>query len=212
MTNLNWYEKTVEYAFIRKFLDASAMPLSGAAEKIGDTIFHDDNGFYIVEFKRGKNEIQEIKNEQNKYSNYEESIKKLYQHPAKYSHYVVSGAIQKNVFILNCSLYFEFLSNFAFIDGYGTWQLTSLCVFLPKTTNEEKIIGINLSTLKDYLKLLITEKRSLYRNNSNIDYDNIIIIDKYGNACSLLECISELNLLDGSTSESTLNPENNANW
>lgn len=53
---VTWYEKTVEYAFARKFLEAAAMPLSGTAEKVGDTIFYEGNSFFIIEFKRGLDE------------------------------------------------------------------------------------------------------------------------------------------------------------
>lgn len=107
---VTWYEKTVEYAFVRRFLEAAAMPLSGTAEKVGDTIFHEKNSFYIIEFKRGLDVKKEKKDEQEKYLNIIESVKRILKHEACISHYVVLGYLdEKQEFGLKAQYYIDFI-------------------------------------------------------------------------------------------------------
>lgn len=106
-----WYEKTVEYAFVRKYLNASAMPLDGIAEKAGDVIFHDEAEFFIVEFKRGLKLKDEIKKELTKYHDVNQSRQDLEKHNAHKAHYLVWGDISKNAFKLKCCPYISILDN-----------------------------------------------------------------------------------------------------
>lgn len=180
-----WYEKTVEYAFVRKFLNIDAMPLSGAAEKIGDTMFYEDNHFYIVEFKRGKNIGSEIESEQNKYSDHSKSMDALAINDATQSHYVIFGKInEQKKFGLFAAKYIDFVRN-----SYNPWPITNLHTSFTPITSQK--------TLKEYLQLLIEEKESSSSSNSNVDYGNTLIVDKDGNACALSDKDSlknELNL------------------
>ena len=110
--NIKWYEKTVEYAFARKFLEAAAMPLSGTAEKVGDTIFYTGNSFFIIEFKRGLDLNGEKRKEQNKYDgNVVTSARKILAHEACVSHYVVWGYIdEEQKFGLKAQCYIDFIA------------------------------------------------------------------------------------------------------
>nr|WP_314106348.1 hypothetical protein [uncultured Neisseria sp.] len=236
---VTWYEKTVEYAFARKFLEAAAMPLSGTAEKVGDTIFYEGNSFFIIEFKRGLDEKKEKKDEQKKYLNITESVKRILKHEACMSHYVVWGYVdEKQKFGLKAQYYINFIAEeyldyclnkykeflaayekdleevekcfekplkqydldkdikdflYGYQNGYlrnklEPWQLTSTYTgFCP--------IG-DLEKLKNYLQLLINEKKSSSNDSSSVDYGNILIVDKDGNACALSdkECLQKLDL------------------
>lgn len=227
---VTWYEKTVEYAFARKFLEAEAMPLSGTAEKVGDTIFYEGNSFFIIEFKRGLNLGEERERERGKYRDIRESVKKILNHEACISHYVVFGYLdEKQEFGLKAQYYLGFmaeeylnecLNNYRqFLGKYGDnlqevkrcfeeplkefhldldkdikdflygyqnkylrnmlepWQLTSTYTgFCPIR---------DLESLKTYLQLLIDEKIKSSKDSSSVDYGNILIIDKDGNACAL---------------------------
>ena len=68
MTNkLWWWEKTVEYSFVRKILadNAVACPLAGQSEKwTGDLIEQINDRFRLIEFKRN---VNSIKDEDKKY-------------------------------------------------------------------------------------------------------------------------------------------------
>ncbi|MYN15078.1 hypothetical protein GSY71_18250 [Pusillimonas sp. TS35] len=57
-----WWEKTVEYAFVRNILPriSFAFPLDGNAEKaFGDLLLSDGTQFRLIEFKAQKNSIQD---------------------------------------------------------------------------------------------------------------------------------------------------------
>ncbi|MDO4227116.1 hypothetical protein [Neisseria sp.] len=181
-----WYEKTVEYAFVRKFLNLDAMPLSGTAEKIGDTMFYEGNHFYIIEFKRGKDIKSEITSEQNKYLNYEKSMKTLCEHNREKPHYVVFGKINDQQ---EWGLFAAHYVCFVCRKYKHHWPLTSLSTDLKPITSKEQ--------LKEYLQLLINEKESSSGSSSSVDYGNTLIVDKDGNACSLSdrEGLAELNLV-----------------
>lgn len=59
-----WWEKTVEYAFIRNVLPelSNAFPLDGNAEKaFGDLLVSDGTEFRLIEFKARKGNIQDEK-------------------------------------------------------------------------------------------------------------------------------------------------------
>ena len=109
---VTWYEKTVEYAFVRKFLEAAAMPLSGTAEKVGDTIFYTGNSFFIIEFKRGLDLNGEKRKEQDKYDgSVVTSARKILAHEACVSHYVVWGYIdEEQRFGLKAQCYIDFIA------------------------------------------------------------------------------------------------------
>lgn len=189
---VTWYEKTVEYAFVRKFLEAAAMPLSGTAEKVGDTIFYEGNSFFIIEFKRGLNLGEERKSERNKYSDIEKTINKLQEHPASKSHFVVWGYVDKELnFALRAQKYFAFIDEKLGSDSpYKPWELD---IYPLKSTSPCELILLNLSfiplnnleQLKTYLQLLIDEKKSSSNDSSSVDYGNTLIVDKHGTACAL---------------------------
>lgn len=220
---VTWYEKTVEYAFARKFLEAAAMPLSGTAEKVGDTIFYEGNSFFIIEFKRGLDLNSEKRKEQNKYDgNVATSARKILAHEACVSHYVVWGYIdEEQKFGLKAQCYIDFIAeeyleqymeeyieryndarndvrndirNYDFpkhikqnyLFDYADRSLSNKIQPWELTSNHTGFYPIkDLEKLKTYLQLLIDEKESSSKDSSSVDYGNILIVDKDGNACAL---------------------------
>lgn len=66
---LKWWEKTVEYYFVRKFVDEKtlAAPLDGDEERAGDTILSNGHKWILIEFKKDSGSI---KTEYTKFNNY----------------------------------------------------------------------------------------------------------------------------------------------
>ncbi|HEN3479470.1 TPA: hypothetical protein U5D84_001115 [Yersinia enterocolitica] len=67
-----WWEKTVEYYFVAKYLSKTAAiaPLAGNHEKAGDNIFTQGNKWVLIEFKRSKADLE---SEKIKFINYEQA-------------------------------------------------------------------------------------------------------------------------------------------
>lgn len=68
--SLKWWEKTVEYFFIRNCIGDSMViaPLDGKEERAGDSIFSQGNKWVLIEFK---NKFESLKSEEDKFSNFE---------------------------------------------------------------------------------------------------------------------------------------------
>ncbi|ATC82292.1 MULTISPECIES: hypothetical protein [Pseudoalteromonas] len=68
--SLKWWEKTVEYFFIRNCIGDSMViaPLDGKEERAGDSIFSQGNKWVLIEFK---NKLESLKSEEDKFSNFE---------------------------------------------------------------------------------------------------------------------------------------------
>ena len=69
---MKWWEKTVEYKFIKEFIDLDdfVAPLDGNHEKASDAIFSNDNHWVLIEFKKDKSSIT---SEQDKFEKYQEA-------------------------------------------------------------------------------------------------------------------------------------------
>lgn len=67
-----WWEKTVEYYFVAKYLSntAAIAPLDGNHEKAGDNIFTQGNKWVLIEFKRSKADLE---SEKTKFINYQQA-------------------------------------------------------------------------------------------------------------------------------------------
>jgi|GEM_PF-3554685 len=97
-----WWEKTVEYCFVRSILPdlAFAAPLAGTVEKVlGDLLTQDVNGLRLIEFKRTAGDIM---HEKDKYpdlaaltgsftSLLKEHHPNLHEHDAGSAHWFVYG-------------------------------------------------------------------------------------------------------------------------
>lgn len=74
---MNWWEKTVEYLFIRDHVceDHMLSPLDGTHERAGDALFAADNKWILLEFKR---DLGSIRDEERKFLDFDEARCTLY--------------------------------------------------------------------------------------------------------------------------------------
>ena len=101
---MKWWEKTVEYKFIKEHIDLDSFvaPLDGNEEKAGDAIFGKNENFILIEFKKDKNSI---KDEQKKFSDFT-SAKNILSENDKH-HILIYGEINNQDLILNAQTYFS---------------------------------------------------------------------------------------------------------
>lgn len=72
---MKWWEKTVEYFFIQKYVgDLFIAPLDGKAELAGDALLSNNQRWVIIEFK---DRVSSLDSEINKFKSYSEAAKEL---------------------------------------------------------------------------------------------------------------------------------------
>ena len=141
-----WFEKTVEYAFVRRFADFLACPLDGSLETMGDTIFSTGHTFFLMEFKVDASSAS-VASERNKYADAEASIEVLRGYSSSRCHWAVFGGLKDQRFYLAMKNYVDFLANID-VSMYANARLLKMsgagkenfCVYL-ETVIEEKLKG-----------------------------------------------------------------------
>lgn len=101
---MKWWEKTVEYYFIRKFIpkDMILSPLDGNEEKAGDTFLSANDKWIIIEFKK---DLKSLKSEAKKYKNYNTAKKQL--RSLDGHHFLIWGHVKNEEFGLAGRTYFS---------------------------------------------------------------------------------------------------------
>lgn len=99
-----WWEKTVEYYFVQKYVDIDMFiaPLDGEHEKAGDAIFSNESSWVLIEFKRDEKAIND---EMGKFKNYfsaKSALEKIAGH-----HLIIYGNAENDIFHLKCRSYFS---------------------------------------------------------------------------------------------------------
>lgn len=74
--SIKWWEKTVEYLFVKKYMEESTlvMPLDGKEEAQGDTALGKENQWILIEFKKDKSSIP---SEKKKFNDFTSAYNKL---------------------------------------------------------------------------------------------------------------------------------------
>lgn len=100
-----WWEKTVEYFFVREYIDLDVLvaPLDGDHEKVGDTVIADADKWVIIEFKR---DAACIAAEQKKFTDF---LQAKFALGANDKHHllVYGDANADDAFFLKCQTYFS---------------------------------------------------------------------------------------------------------
>lgn len=101
---MKWWEKTVEYYFIRKFIPDEMIlsPLDGEQEKAGDTFLSNNEKLVILEFKK---DFESLASEKKKYKNYAAAETEL--SPCDNHHFLIYGQIVDGSFGLRGKTYFS---------------------------------------------------------------------------------------------------------
>ncbi|WP_157725045.1 hypothetical protein [Vogesella sp. LIG4] len=99
-----WWEKTVEYFFVQKYVDIKTFvaPLDGNHENVGDAIFSNESMWILIEFKRDKKSISD---ELGKFINFAEAKEALESEGAH--HLIIYGESESADFYLKCQQYFS---------------------------------------------------------------------------------------------------------
>lgn len=101
---MKWWEKTVEYYFIRKFIPDEMIlsPLDGEQEKAGDTFLSSNEKWVILEFKK---DFKSLSSEKKKYKDYDLAVTEL--SPSDSHHFLIYGQITNGKFGLGGKTYFS---------------------------------------------------------------------------------------------------------
>jgi hypothetical protein len=102
--NFVWWEKTVEYLFVQKYVDIKMIiaPLGGLQEKGGDAIFSGDEKWVLIEFKRAYDCIE---SEKDKFDDYDDA-KAVLIHDDSH-HFLIYGELDSEELELKCQTYFS---------------------------------------------------------------------------------------------------------
>ena len=100
---MKWWEKTVEYFFVKKYVtDTAISPLDGPEEKAGDAIFSKKNKLILIEFKK---DLNSVRSERKKFHNFELARKELKDYDSH--HFLIYGLLDNNHFIIKAQTYFS---------------------------------------------------------------------------------------------------------
>lgn len=101
---MKWWEKTVEYYFIRNFIpdDMILSPLDGEQEKAGDAFLSSNEKWVVLEFKK---DFKSLASEKKKYKNYDLAEVEL--SPSDSHHFLIYGQIANGKFGLRAETYFS---------------------------------------------------------------------------------------------------------
>lgn len=135
---VTWWEKTVEYAFVKRMNFDFGSPFDGNHETVGDAAFANIEKFILVEFKK---DLKSIDDERKKFINFDQiqNSDNLQNFPG---HQLIFGLLHKGQFKLAHCRYFsrepDCIKSDDFID-----------------TN-----GVSLEKFKKYCKWFIEQKKS----------------------------------------------------
>lgn len=101
---MKWWEKTVEYYFIRKFIPDEMIlsPLDGEQEKAGDAFLSTNEKWVVLEFKK---DLGALASEKKKYKDYEAAKNAL--SPDDSHHFLIYGQVVEGSFDLKGRTYFS---------------------------------------------------------------------------------------------------------
>lgn len=162
-SKLKWWEKTVEYFFIQKYVGNSIIaPLDGNAELAGDALLSNNQRWVIIEFKDRESSLN---SEKKKFKFYEEAKKELQHHDRH--HCMIYGKIKGGEFSLEAQTYFS-------RNGIG-----SIDRFLKAGLNKEDFI--------QYLRKLLSFKVEVGSSGSVGSYSFVAGIS---NDNKIVSCMS----------------------
>ncbi len=100
---MKWWEKTVEYFFVKKYLSEKAIvPLAGKEERAGDAILCGNEKFILIEFKRDK---ASLCTEKDKFIDYEKAKSALSDEDSH--HLLIYGINSEQKFSIKAITYFS---------------------------------------------------------------------------------------------------------
>lgn len=175
MYKRTWWEKTVEYAFVKKHvaIEDLIIPLAGKHEAVGDTILGKVDKWLLIEFKRSENELDsEIEKFGGVYK-FCDAKMKLSTLGGTEHHLLVYGQLVEETLKLDLIVkrYFERTE----IDIHEALQL-----------------GVDFETFDLYMKSLLELKNVCLSDEDGSDsgssqYSRVVGVNKFG---TVTECMS----------------------
>ncbi|WP_301098384.1 hypothetical protein [Otariodibacter sp.] len=193
--DIKWWEKTVEYKFVRNCTSSSMfLPLDGDPEKMGDTIFSEKNKFLLIEFKRI---ASDFKDEIKKYSNMDKIKQELNSnYPSTDYHIFIYGENNNNQLDIAIVPYWDGLD--------GNYSKKEILSDKNKFNNYVQNYGTKYSNFDKYVRSIYANKKSSSSEGDNssgsFGLENIsnciVIVENEGkiSAISLGEYAVEQNL------------------
>lgn len=175
-----WWEKTVEYAFVRRVEFLRVSPLDGEHEQAGDAIFgNKKDKFYLIEFKRDDSGQDA---EKKKFKDKKEGYKEL---TAKY-HFVVYGGLDDNEELELFSMqYLDYLQQ--------ECESVIPCWLFDEIFNRE---AVEQDEFLEYVHKIISLKKgddidAIGKSGSSSSaFANVLAINDKGECCSLLDIVN----------------------
>lgn len=178
MTHPIWWEKTVEYYFVRNHMqnDLIVSPLDGNHERAGDAILSSGLKWLLIEFKK---DSTSLKTEIDKFINYQAAKAELKDQDDH--HYLIFGHYDDKE-----------------IDQNEKFSLRGITYFSQHPAASQKDIlngGTDIETFTRYLNTLSKHKKPLSGKHSGtggmsiVDYANVLGVNPEGKvvSCSTLQ-------------------------
>ena len=175
-----WWEKTVEYAFVKRVKFLRVSPLDGEHEQAGDAIFgNKKDKFYLIEFKRDDSGQDA---EKKKFKDKKEGYKEL---TAKY-HFVVYGGLDDDEELELFSMqYLDYLQQ--------KCESVIHCWCFDEIFNRE---AVEQDEFLEYVHKIISLKKgddidAIGKSGSSSSaFANVLAINDKGECCSLLDIVN----------------------
>ena len=175
-----WWEKTVEYAFVKSAKFLSVSPLDGDHEQAGDAILSNkENKFYLIEFKKDDSGQTD---EKGKYKD----IKKVFEKLTADYHFIVYGGM--NVNTKNLGLYARQYLDYLEKKGTPISHYSFQEEFNKRAVDQDKFL--------EYVHEVISLKKgndidAIGKSGaSSSAFSNVLAINDKGESCSLLDIVN----------------------
>ncbi|KKO44991.1 hypothetical protein WG68_12685 [Arsukibacterium ikkense] len=168
---IKWWEKTVEYLFVKKHVSETnlVMPLDGKDESQGDTILGNKNQWILIEFKKDKDSIV---SEKKKFHDFNAAYNQLKDRDGHH-HIIYGSPVRQGIKVtlaLKSQTYFSFVENNSIESALQT--------------------GIKFEVFHQYVKEFISFKKSTEKDSGGVVLDtnsNVIGVSSTG---EVIECMT----------------------
>ena len=168
---LKWWEKTVEYYFVRKFIDERILvaPLDGDEERAGDTILSAGHKWILIEFKK---DSESIKTEYKKFNDYHRAKNELSNFDGH--HFLIYGFLKQE---------------------NGAFAINVITYFYNKTSadiNNILSVGVDIELFQSYLTKFFNFKKNASGGSGGFFLNSSMVagVVETGGAFKIVKCMS----------------------
>ncbi|PWF64407.1 hypothetical protein CBX96_04455 [Shewanella sp. BC20] len=170
---LKWWEKTVEYFFIRNCIGDSMViaPLDAKEESAGDSIFSQGNKWVLIEFKK---KFESLKSEEDKFSDFAKA--KAHFMDKDSHHFLVYGAMFENE-----------------LRNGQKFGVSATTYFSRKSTNSIEAMlssGLEGKDFFAYVKDFTSFKKATGESSGGLSFESYGLVAGVNSENKVVECIS----------------------